>query len=284
MRTNTHYLSGVIILASVAVVIWLASSHSDAFTHAVEGISVVGLTALVMTHFIYISLNAEIWYKSMKEAEPEITRFAVYSSYGSSSFFWPMSALFGAGAQIWALKRIAPESHVGHAISSLAPVIWVKGMIAAVCIAALFGHSSTVNAAAAVGVLVLIGVALVLAERFTRDKDFFHGLAVIRKPRKMLFIGCLVSFTFISQTVRLAVALKASGISTDIFPVIAVVIGQGFAGFMPIIAGTGSAAVAFSSDQVDAAGAVLLCTGTAFVAGAIVSLSSVIWRRKCSQA
>jgi len=268
-----------VLAVSFAAIAAFAATNGEKLIGAIEEISLVTMVLLIILHSLYVLVNAELWFQTMREAEPAIARRSIYLSFFMSSFLFPFSAVLGLAGQVAALKRLDPEVRVGHAVASLAPMTWVKALVAAVIIAIL---AMTMNGS----VLVMIAIVLALAatgglmfwvESRATQEGALHGLAVIRKPLALARMSSLVVVSIVLQVVKLALVLAAIGVSLDMVGLFASIVAQGLAGALPLLAGPISAAVAFSGQAADAASASLAVSAAAVLTTLLLSSLTLIY-------
>jgi uncharacterized membrane protein YbhN (UPF0104 family) len=286
IRVARRGLPVVLALALLAGLAGVLAGHRAAFVHAVGNASWESLALAALLHLGTVVARSEAWATSVDAAGVRLDRRSIYQVASLGYAANVLAPSLGTALRIWALRAKSRDEAISVCalVATEVPVLALQGLVTASMSISLLAplHAPwwiTPCLLAGVGV----GVA-VLARMARRTAGPFRGLAALRAGRSRRRILAMVICVAVCETARNLVLLHAVGLHAGPFDAMALLVGAGVVGALPIGPGSsaGAAMLIFGAAGVGpAAAAGLLLTATGFVADLVYAAwgaGDMFWR------
>jgi uncharacterized membrane protein YbhN (UPF0104 family) len=279
--------SSLLALALLAGMCSVFSAHQHAFAHAVKDVSYGTLLLAAGIHVLSLLARSEAWSASVRAAGGKLGRRESYQVASLGFAANVMSPSLGTAMRIWA-ARTAARDRAPSARTLLAAELPVFAMHTLVTAAMSFALVGRLGAPlwlppTCFAVAAALLFALCRASRSARGP--WRGLAALRDGATSTRIGASVVAISTCETLRNLLLLRAVGVHAGPLDAMALLVGAGVIGVLPIGPG-GSASAAmllFGAAGVGpaaAAGVLLTATGfTADLGYAAWGAGDMLWRR-----
>lgn len=270
---------GVALLAGITAML---ARHRHDFAQAVGTVPLVALVGAVILHVATVVARTEAWVVSVRAAGAATERRTLFQ-IGSLGFAANViSGSVGAAVRIWALRRKggANMPSAPALVAAEVPVLSIQLILTGVMAFSLSGPLGAPWWTAPAILLAAIAVMLVLVRASRR----WRGLAALRDGRARWRMAVMVLIVAACETARNLVLLRAVGLPASGIDAMALLVGAGIVGVLPIGPGStaGAAMLIFGASGVGpAAAAGLLLTATGFAADlayASWGLADMLWR------
>jgi len=270
---------GTALLAGIAAVL---AHHRYDFAQAVVAVPLSALLAAVVLHTVTVVARTEAWVVSIRAAGAVTDRRTLFQ-IGSLGFAANViSSSIGTAVRIWALRR-KDGANVPSApalVAAEVPVVAIQLVVTAAMTCSLTRpfHMPWWAAPAILGVSVALLLSLV------RASQRWRGLAALRDGRARWRMLAMVVVVAACETARNFVLLHAVGLPASPLDAMALLVGAGVIGVLPVGPGStaGAAMLIFGAAGVGpAAAAGLLLTATGFAADLAYAgwgLTDMLWR------
>lgn len=263
-------------------IVAMLAHHRHDFAQALGTVPLVTLLAAIVLHVVTVVARTEAWVVSIRAAGAGTERRALFQ-IGSLGFAANViSSSIGAALRIWALRRkdAANVPSAPALVAAEMPVLAIQLILTGFMAFSLSGALGAPwwTAPAVLGVAVTVLLVLMRAGRR------FSGLAALRNSRARWRMGAMVVVVAICETARNLILLRAVGLPADPLDAMALLVGAGAVGVLPIGPGStaGAAMLIFGAAGVGpAAAAGLLLTATGFAADLAYAgwgLGDMLWR------
>ena len=263
-------------------IVAMLAHHRHDFAQAVGTVPLVTLLAAVVLHVVTVVARTEAWVVSVRAAGAGTDRRALFQ-IGSLGFAANViSGSIGAAVRIWALRRkeganVPPAPAL---VAAEVPVLAIQLILTGFMAFSLSGPLGAPWWTAPAILVVAIAVLLVLMRAGRR----FRGLAALRDSGARWRMLAMVVIVAACETARNLVLLRAVGLPADGLDAMALLVGAGVVGILPIgpCSTAGAAMLIFGASGVGpAAAAGLLLTATGFAADLAYAgwgLADMLWR------
>jgi uncharacterized membrane protein YbhN (UPF0104 family) len=267
-RRGLPVVLGVALLAALGCVL---AGHRGAFVDAVGNASWGALVVAALLHLGTVLARSEAWATSVDAAGVRLDRRSIYQIASLGFAANVLAPSLGTALRIWALRGKSRDEAISvyALVATEVPVLALQGLVTASMSISLLAplHAPwwiTPCLLAAVGVAVAA-----LARMARRTAGPFRGLAALRAGGTRRRILAMVICVAACETARNLVLLHAVGLRAGPLDAMALLVGAGAVGVLPIGPGSsaGAAMLIFGAAGVGpAAAAGLLLTATGFVA------------------
>ena len=281
-RCLTLLVAGGVIAGMLVVL----ASHRHAFAHAIAGVPFATLLLAAGLHVGSVLARSEAWAVSVRAAGGTTDRRGSYQIASLGFAANVLSASLGAAVRIWALrKRAGAQAPSAPAlVAAEVPVIAIQALASAVMSVSLVGPLGAPWWTALVVVAAAGGLFFGLGRVARRADGPWRGLAALRPGHGRSRIGGSIAVIAACETIRHMLVLHALGLPAGPLNAMALLVGAGLMGMLPIGPGTsaGAAILIFGAAGVGpAAAAGVLLTATAIVADigyALWGAGDMLWR------
>ena len=283
MRSSQKSVATAALAAALlAGITAMLARHRHDFAQAVGTVPPVALLGAVVLHVVTVVARTEAWVVSVRAAGAATERRALFQ-IGSLGFAANViSSSIGAAVRVWALRRKggANVPSAPALVAAEVPVLAIQLIVTAVMAFSLSGPLGAPWWTAPAILLVAIAALLVLMRAGRR----FRGLAALRDGRARWRMLAMVVVVAACETARNLVLLRAVGLPASSLDAMALLVGAGVVGVLPIGPGStaGAAMLIFGASGVGpAAAAGLLLTATGFAADLAYAgwgLADMLWR------
>jgi uncharacterized membrane protein YbhN (UPF0104 family) len=283
VRRGVPIALGAALLAGLVAVL---AGHRAAFLEAVRNVSWASLVVAALLHLGTVIARSEAWATSVHAAGVRLDRRSIYQIASLGFAANVLAPSLGTALRIWALRAKAREEAmpVCALVATEVPVLALQGLVTASMSISLLAplHAPwwiTPCLLAAVGVAVAA-----LARMARRTAGPLRGLAALRSGRTRRRILAMLICVAACETARNLVVLHAVGLHAGPLDAMALLVGAGAVGVLPIGPGSsaGAAMLIFGAAGVGpAAAAGLLLTAAGFVADlayAAWGAGDMLWR------
>jgi uncharacterized membrane protein YbhN (UPF0104 family) len=272
----------------IAGLLALLAAHRVAFLDAIAGVPFATLLLAAGLHLGTVLARSEAWAVSVRAAGGTMDRRGSYQIASLGFAANMMSASLGAAVRIWAFRKKAGV-HAPSApalVAAEVPVLAIQALASAVMSISLLGPLGApwwiaLVVVAAAGAL-LFGLGRV-ARRAPAD-GAWRGLAALRAGHARCRIGGSIVVISACETLRNLLVLHAVGVPAGPLDAMALLVGAGLLGVLPIGPGTSAGAAilifgAAGAGPAAAAGVLLTATGFAADLGyATWGAGDMLWR------
>jgi uncharacterized membrane protein YbhN (UPF0104 family) len=270
---------GAALLAGIAAML---VHHRHDFTQAVETVPLVVLLTAAVLHVGTVVARTAAWAVSVRAAGAATERRALFQIASLGFAANVISGSLGTAVRIWALRRKggANVPSAPALVAAEVPVLSIQLILTGFMAFSLSGPLGAPWWTAPAVLAVAIAVLLTLVRAGRR----FRGLAALRDGRACWRMLAMVVVVAACETARNLILLRAVGLPADAFDAIALLVGAGAVGVLPIGPGStaGAAMLIFGASGVGpAAAAGLLLTATGFAADLAYAgwgLGDILWR------
>jgi uncharacterized membrane protein YbhN (UPF0104 family) len=274
--------TGMLGAALLAGITAMLARHRHDFAQAVGTVPLAALLTAVVLHIVTIVARTEAWAVSVRAAGAVTERRTLFQ-IGSLGFAANViSSSIGAAVRIWALRRKGGENvpSAPALVAAEVPVLAIQLIVTGAMAFSLSGplHTPWWTAPAILCLAVTVLLVLVRASRRWR------GLAALRDGRARWRMLAMVVIVAACETARNLVLLRAVGLPATPLDAMALLVGAGIVGVLPMGPGStaGAAMLMFGAAGVGpAAAAGLLLTATGFAADLAYAgwgLTDMLWR------
>jgi uncharacterized membrane protein YbhN (UPF0104 family) len=278
-------VGGTLIVAG-ALAIAMIGKH-DEFAAALHAAPIWILGIAVVLHICWLVARSEAWNVCVGAAGGRVGRRRLYRAASIGYLGNTFNGHFGMAVRIAALRRSAPADspRASVLVAAEAPILMVEAALAALMsftLIAPLGLPWWVPLIAFAGMVG--GLALLQRVARHRREGFWRGLAVMREMKGRSSIIGLVLFAVLAQIARNWFLLQWTGVDASLLDSVALLIGVGVIGLLPVGPSLGAAAavVILGTNGVAAtAAAGAMLTVTAAVAAlcfATWALVDRLWR------
>lgn len=263
------------------------ASHRQAFAHAIGSVAYATLLLAAALHLVSVVARSEAWTVSVRAAGGTLRRRPSYQVASLGFAANVLSPSLATAVRIWALRTTARDQapSAPALVAAEVPVLAIQALASALMSVSLVGPlgapwwTPLVVLAAAAGVCVALS-------RVARGRDggAWRGLAALRAGRARLRISGSVAVSALCETTRNLLVLHAVGLPAGPLDAMALLVGAGLLGTLPIGPGSsaGAAMLIFGAAGVGpaaAAGVLLTATGCAAdLAYAAWGAGDMLWR------
>jgi uncharacterized membrane protein YbhN (UPF0104 family) len=283
-RCLTVLLAAALIVAMPAAL----ASHRHAFAHAIGGVSKTTLLLASALHLVSVVARSEAWAVSVRAAGATLRRRTAYQIASLGFAANVLSPSLGAAVRIWALRTKAGDQapSAPALVAAEVPVLAIQALASALMSVSLVGPlgapwwTPVLVLGAAGGLLVAVS----RVARRGRGRGAWRGLAALRTGRDRCRICASVALIAICESTRNLLVLHAVGLPAGPVDAVALLVGAGLLGALPIGPGSsaGAAMLIFGAAGVGpaaAAGVLLTATGFAADVGyAAWGAGDMLWR------
>jgi uncharacterized membrane protein YbhN (UPF0104 family) len=281
-RAATALVAAGLLVAIVAMLV----HHGPQFADAVRRVSLTALLIAAGLHVVTIVARSEAWTVSLRAAGGRLERRSIYQVASLGFAANMLSTALGTAVRIWALRRKAADQvpSAPALVAAEAPIVALQLVVTAIMSASLIGPLDAPWWIAPTMLVVAIAVVALLARLAGRAEGPWQGLTALRSPRACLRILGGVVVISVCETARNLVLLRAVGLPASPLDAMALLVGAGVVGVLPIGPGStaGAAMLIFGASGVGpaaAAGVLLTATGfAADVAYAGWGVGDMLWR------
>ncbi|HEY7077695.1 MAG TPA: lysylphosphatidylglycerol synthase domain-containing protein [Solirubrobacteraceae bacterium] len=280
---------GLSVAVAVALLGGLLASvheHRGSVAAAVGNVSWTSLLVAALLHLVTIVARSEAWAVSVDAAGARLGRRSIYQVASLGFAANALAPSLGTALRIWALRiKVRGEAiPVSTLVATEVPVLAMQGLVTASMSISLLAPLSAPWWIAPC-LLAAVGVAVAALARIARRSGGpFRGLAALRTGRTRRRILAMVICVAACETARNLVLLRAVGLHAGPFDAMALLVGAGVIGVLPLGPGSsaGAAMLIFGAAGVGpAAAAGLLLTATGFAADlayAAWGAGDMLWR------
>jgi uncharacterized membrane protein YbhN (UPF0104 family) len=284
-RALRRCLTILLAAALIGAMLLALAGHRRAFLDAIVGVPSATLLIAAGLHVVSVVARSEAWTVSVRAAGGTLDRRGSYQIASLGFAANVLSASLGTAVRIWALRTKARE-HAPSApalVAAEVPVLAIHAVVTALMSVSLVGPlgapwwTPLVILAAAAG--MVIGLS-----RVRRADGAWCGLAALRSPDARARIGASILVIAACETVRNLLLLRAVGIHAGPLDAMALLVGAGLLGALPVGPGSsaGAAMLIFGvAGMGPAAAAGVLLTATGFAADlgyAAWGAGDMLWR------
>jgi uncharacterized membrane protein YbhN (UPF0104 family) len=277
-RAVTTLVAATLLLAIVAMLV----RHGPQFADAVRRVSLPALLAAAGLHVVTVVARSEAWTVSLRAAGGRLERRSIYQVASLGFAANMLSTALGTAVRIWALRRKAADQvpSAPALVAAEAPIVAIQLVVTGFMTVSLIGPLGAPWWLAP----ALIAVSVVVVAVLARLAHRWRGLTALRSPRACARILAGVVLIAICETTRNLILLHAVGLSASPLDAIALLVGAGVVGVLPVGPGStaGAAMLIFGAGGVGpaaAAGVLLTATGfAADVAYAGWGVGDMLWR------
>jgi uncharacterized membrane protein YbhN (UPF0104 family) len=261
------------------------AGHRRAFLDAIVGVPSATLVLAAALHVGSVVARSEAWTVSVRAAGGTLDRRGSYQIASLGFAANVLSASLGAAVRIWALRTKARD-HAPSApalVAAEVPVLAIHGVVTALMSVSLIGPLGAPWWTPLV-ILAIAGGMVVGLSRVRRSDGAWRGLAALRSRDARCRIGASIVFIALCETTRNLLLLRAVGIHAGPLDAMALLVGAGLLGALPIGPGSsaGAAMLIFGAAGMGpAAAAGVLLTATGFAADigyAAWGAGDMLWR------
>jgi hypothetical protein len=268
VRRGLPIVLGVALLAGL---FGMLAGHRAAFVEAVGNVSWASLVVAALLHLVTVVARSEAWATSVDAAGVRLDRRSIYQVASLGFAANVLAPSLGTALRIWALRVKARDKAipVSALVATEVPVLAMQGLVTACMSISLI---APLHAPWWITPCLLAGVGMAgaaLARMARRTAGPFRGLAALRTSRTRRRILAMVVCVAACETARNLVLLHAVGLHAGPLDAMALLVGAGAVGVLPIGPGSsaGAAMLIFGAAGVGpAAAAGLLLTATGFAA------------------
>jgi hypothetical protein len=262
------------------------ASHRDAFVGAIHDVPLVTLLLAAGLHVVTVVARSEAWAVSVRAAGGTLRRRGAYQIASLSFAANVVSPSLGTAVRIWALRTIARDEapSAPELVAAEVPVLAIQMLATAVMSVSLVGPLGVpwwTPLLVLAGATALFAVACRVARR---SGGPWRGLAALRCGRTRCRIAGSIAVIAACETTRNLLVLHAVGLHAGPLDAMALLVGAGLLGALPIGPGTsaGAAMLIFGAGGMGpAAAAGVLLTATGFAADlgyAAWGAGDMLWR------
>ena len=270
---------GAALLAGIAAML---VHHRHDFAQAIGTVPLAALLAAVVLHIATVVARTEAWVVSVRAAGAVTERRTLFQIASLGFAANVISGSIGAAVRIWALRRKggADVPSAPALVAAEVPVVAIQLIVTAVMTCSLSGPLRTPWWTAPAILVFAVAVLLVLVRASRR----WSGLAALRDARARWRMAAMVVVVAACETARNLVLLRAVGLPASTLDAMALLVGAGIVGVLPIGPGStaGAAMLIFGASGVGpAAAAGVLLTATGFAADLAYAgwgLADMLWR------
>ncbi len=270
---------GAALLAGIAAML---TRHRHDFAQAVGTVPLVALLTAVVLHVATVVARTEAWAVSVRAAGAGTERRTLFQVASLGFAANVISGSLGTAVRIWALRRKggADVPSAPALVAAEVPVLAIQLLVTAVMASSLTGPLGAPWWTTPAILLVSLAVLLVLVRASRR----WRGLAALRDGRARWRMAAMTVVVAACEMARNLVLLRAVGLPASTLDAMALLVGAGVVGVLPIGPGStaGAAMLIFGASGVGpAAAAGLLLTATGFAADlayAAWGLGDMLWR------
>jgi uncharacterized membrane protein YbhN (UPF0104 family) len=282
-RRGATALIGVALVAGMLIAL---ASHRHAFVRAVAGVPVATLLLAAGLHAGSVVARSEAWAVSVAAAGGTLRRRAAYQVASLSFAANVLSPSLGTALRVWALRTIASDQAppAPTLVAAEVPIFAVQLVGTAAMSISLVGPLGAPWWTAPAVLIGACALFLALCRFARRSNGPWRGLAALRAGATCARIGGLIAAIAACETARNLLVLHAVGLHAGPLDAMALIVGAGVLGILPIGPGTsaGAAMLIFGAGGVGpaaAAGVLLTATGfTADLAYAAWGAGDMLWR------
>ena len=285
-RTLRRCLTVLLAAALIGGMVLALASHRRAFVHAIDGATFATLMLAAALHLGSVLARSEAWMVSVRAAGGKLGRRGFYQIASLGFAANVLSPSLGPAVRIWALRTMARDEapSAPALVAAEAPVLAIQALATAVMSVSLVGPLGVpwwtpLAALAAAG-----GLFLALSRVARRADGAWRGLAALRAGRARCRIGASIALIAACETTRNLLVLHAVGLDAAPLDAMALLVGAGLLGTLPIGPSTsaGAAMLIFGAGGIGpAAAAGVLLTATGFAADlgyAAWGAADMLWR------
>jgi uncharacterized membrane protein YbhN (UPF0104 family) len=279
-------LTVLLAAALIAGMLLALASHRRAFVHAIDGAPYATLLLAVVLHLGSVVARSEAWMVSVRAAGGRLTRRDSYQIASLGFAANVLSPSLGTVVRIWALRTRARDAAPSATalVAAEVPVLSIQALATAVMSVSLVGPLGLPWWTPLV-VLATAGGLFVALSRVARRADgAWRGLAALRAGQARGRIGASITVIAACETTRNLLVLHAVGLHAGPLDAMALLVGAGLLGTLPIGPGgsAGAAMLIFGAGGIGpAAAAGVLLTATSFAADlgyAAWGAGDMLWR------
>ncbi len=272
--------------ALIAGMLVALAGHRRAFLDAVVGVPSGTLLLAAALHLVSVVARSEAWTVSVRAAGGTLDRRSSYQIASLGFAANVVSGSLGAAVRIWALRTKAGERapSASALIAAEVPVLSIQAVLTALMSVSLVGPLGAPLWTPLVILAVAAGLVLALGRAARRADGAWRGLAALRVPDARFRIAVSVVLIALCETVRNLLLLRAVGIHAGPLDAMALLVGAGLIGALPLGPGSsaGAAMLIFGAAGMGpaaAAGVLLMATGfVADIGYASWGAGDMLWR------
>lgn len=284
LRTPLTAVFALGVMAAMAVVL---AGHRDEFLAAMEGIPYWTLLCATGLHGAALVARSEAFAVCVKAAGGTMRRRLAFQVAAMGFAANIVTTSLGLAVRIAALRRFAPERSpgAGTLLAAEVPVVGLQfafGCLMSFTLIGPLGLPWWTALIVAAGAIALVWVLRYLARH--HDHGLWRGLAALRSPRDRARVSGCVAIVIGCEVVRNLLLLQAVGLHPSLLDAVAMLIGAGLLGVLPIGPGTGAGAAMLifgATGVAPAAAAGILLTATGVVADLLYAswgAGDMLWR------
>jgi uncharacterized membrane protein YbhN (UPF0104 family) len=225
----------------------------------------------VVLHLVWLLARSEAWHVCIRAAGGSVGRRPLFRAASVGYLGNLCNGQFGAAVRIAALRRSAPAEspRIPVLVAAEFPILVIEGALAGLMSFTLVGPLGLpwwlAVLCLGIGVALIAGLATIARRR---RRGFWEGLAVMRGLASRNHVITLVIVAIWAQIFRNWLVLSASGVDASVLDSIALLIGLGVIGLLPVGPSLGAAAAVLilgtnGVSAAAAAGVLLTATGAA---------------------
>jgi uncharacterized membrane protein YbhN (UPF0104 family) len=278
-------VGGTLIVAGALAVAMIGKHHEFAAALHAAPIWILGIA--VVLHLFWLVARSEAWNVCVAAAGGRVGRRRLYRAASIGYLGNTFNGHFGMAVRIAALRRSAPADspRTSVLLAAETPILVVEAALAALMSFTLIGPLGLPFWVPLIALAVMVGL-LALLQKVARNRreGFWRGLAVMRGLNGRSRIIGLVLFAVLAQIARNWFLLQWTGVDASVLDSVALLIGVGVIGLLPVGPSLGAAAavVILGTNGVAAtaaAGAMLTVTAAiAALCFATWALVDRVWR------
>jgi uncharacterized membrane protein YbhN (UPF0104 family) len=285
-RVLRRCLTVLLAAALIAAMLVALASHRHAFAHAISGVAAATLLLAAALHVVSVVARSEAWTVSVRAAGGTLRRRASYQIASLGFAANVLSPSLGTAVRIWALRTKARDQapSARALVAAEVPVLAIQALASALMSVSLVGPLGAPWWTPLVVLAAAGGLFLGLSRVARRAHGAWRGLAALRAGRARCRITASIAVIALCETTRNVLVLHAVGLPAGPLDAMALLVGAGLLGTLPIGPGSsaGAAMLIFGAEGVGpAAAAGVLLTATGFAADlgyAAWGAGDMLWR------
>jgi uncharacterized membrane protein YbhN (UPF0104 family) len=285
-RVLRRCLTPLLAAGLIAAMLAALASHRQAFSDAIGGVAYATLLLAAALHVVSVVARSEAWTASVHAAGGTLCRRASYQIASLGFAANVLSPSLGTAVRIWALRTKAADQapSAPALVAAEVPVLAIQAVATALMSVSLVGPLGAPWWTPLVVLAAAAAALLILSRAARRDRGAWCGLAALRAGGARLRISASVAVIAVCETTRNLLVLHAVGLPAGPLDAMALLVGAGLLGTLPIGPGSsaGAAMLIFGAAGVGpaaAAGVLLTATGFAADVGyAAWGAGDMLWR------